>query len=271
MAQLPPVIDKIEEVAEPARQFYVQKDGKFHIDLSGSPAGFVPATELVAANAKVVEFRDNNIKLTQEVEPLRQLKTKIGDLDIDGAKNALVKVKELETKGVKGADDITKLVTDAIAAHNAATVKPLQDQLAAIAAREEKSARERDALQLAGVIGDAFAKAGGRTDAKDYITGKAASVFKVVDGKIGTDAFSADKPGEPLSIAEWITKMTKESAFAFQPSSGSGAAPSGGGGGRTYPAGTVVLRDPSPQDLGKHAKDIRDGKVKLEYSDKQSK
>lgn len=81
MASLAPTVEKLEDVAEPVRQFYVQKDGKFHLDLSGAPSGYVSATDLAAANAKVVEFRDNNIKLTQEIEPLRQLKTKVGDLD----------------------------------------------------------------------------------------------------------------------------------------------------------------------------------------------
>ncbi|KKL68271.1 hypothetical protein LCGC14_2126620, partial [marine sediment metagenome] len=34
MPQLAPVLDSIESVPEPLREFYVERDGKHHLDLS---------------------------------------------------------------------------------------------------------------------------------------------------------------------------------------------------------------------------------------------
>lgn len=265
MPQLAPVVDKLEDVPEPARQFYVQKEGKFHVDLNGSPAGYVPAADLAAANGKVVEFRDTNIALTKKVSEMEPRVKAFEGLDPDAAKTAIAKVTELEKKGVKGADDVAKLVTDGIAA----AMKPVQDQLALMTTSAAETQRKNDELTLRSSLSDKFTKAGGLPDALDFIVGKTKGVFKVENGVIKAEAnqFSTDKPGEPLSVDEWITKQTKEAAFAFKPSSGSGANPVPAGGAGAKP-GQLVIKDPTPQQLGEHASDIKAGKVRVEYSEK---
>src|SRR4051812_43384559 len=111
MPALTPVVDSLEQVPEAARSFYEPRDGKFVVSLSAAPAGFVPAADLAAANGKIVEFRNNNITLNNEVTELRTLKTAFDGIDPVAAKDAIGKVAALGTKGVKDADDVQKLVT----------------------------------------------------------------------------------------------------------------------------------------------------------------
>ena len=263
MPALAPVVEKLEEVPEPARQFYVQKDGKFHVDLSAAPAGFVPATELASANGKVVEFRDNNVKLLQEIEPLRKLKTELGDVDPKTAKEAVTELKTLKEKGVAKPDDINVLVTSAVQA----AVKPLQEQLTqATQATAAERKRADDAL-LRSVVGEKFQKVGGIASAVDFIVGKAADAFEVKDGTVVAKAnkFSPKNPSSPLSVEEWLDTATKDHDFAFKASTGAGAQPAGGGGGAR--PGQVVLKNPTPQQLGdpKVAKGLKEGTMRIEY------
>lgn len=257
---LAPVVDKIEDVPEAARPFYVQKDGKFHVDLSAAPAGFVPAADLAAANGKVVEFRDTNIALTKKVTELEPLKTKFEGIDPEVAKADRVKVAELEKKGVKNVDDIQTVVN--------AALKPVTDALAAITANAQDLQRKNDDNLLAGVIGDKFITVGGEAGAKDFIISKAREAFVVEAGviKAKPTKFSTDKPGEPLGMDEWLTQQTKDAAFAFKKSGGGGAAPASGAAGVTLRAGQTILKDPTPAQLGAAAADIKAGKIRVEYS-----
>jgi hypothetical protein len=54
--------------------------------------------------------------------------------------------------------------------------------------------------------------------------------------------------------------QTKDNSYAFLPSSGGGSRPSSGGG-----ATGKTLVNPSPQDLGKFAKEIASGELKVSY------
>lgn len=268
MPALAPVIDKLEDAPEAARQFYTARDGKFHVDLNAAPAGFVPAAELAVANGKVVEFRDTNIALTKKVGELEPAVKKFEGIDPDAARAAITKVAELEKKGVKGAEDVATLVQNGITA----ALKPVQEQLATITSREEATRKANEQLTLRTTLGEKFTKAGGLPEVLDFIVNKSNGVFIVDNGvvKAAANQFSADRPGEPLTVDEWVTRQTKESPFAFKKSSGGGADPlPPGGGGPTRPAGQTVLKDPTPQQLGEHAKDIKAGKVRVEYTEKQ--
>jgi len=264
MAALTPVVDKLEDVPEAARSFYVQRDGKFHVDLAGAPAGFVSAADLAAANGKVVEFRDKNVALLQEIEPLRTLKTNVGDLDIPAARTAQTELAEIKKKGVTKPDDVTKLVQDGITA----ALKPVQDQLASISETAKADKKRADDLMLRQTISDAFTKAGGEPGALDFIVSRTNGAFVIEGGaiKAAANQFSIDKPGEPLTVAEWMARQIKEAPFAFKPSSGGGANPLTGGNRQENRAGVTIIKDPTPQQLGEFAGDVKAGKVRFEYS-----
>ena len=264
MPQLAPVIEKLEDVAEPVRPFYVQKDGKFHVDLSAAPAGFVPAADLATANGRVVEFRDTNIALKRQVDELLPIKTQFEGLDATAAREAIAAQKLLKEKGITKPEDVTSLLQTAI--QNA--VKPLTDQITQITTSAAEERKRADAMTLSAQLGAKFTKAGGVPDALDYIVNKSAGVFIVEGGvvKAAPNQFSADRPGEPLSVDEWMTRMTKDAAFAFKTSSGGGANPQPSNGGQSRPAGQLVLTNPTAQQLGEHGDAIRKGKMRIEYT-----
>lgn len=265
MPALVPVVDKLEDVPEAARSFYTQRDGKYHVDLTAAPSGFVPASELTLANNKVIEFRDTNVTLTKKVAEIEPIAKKFEGIDADAAKAALAKVKELADGGVKDTKDVQTLVTAAVKA----AVEPLQAQLSNITTTAEQERKRAETLTLRGTIGELFNKAGGQADALDYIVSKTAGVFVIEGGvvKAAAGQYSADRPGEPLTIEEWMTRQTRENAFAFKASGGGGAigGPKPGDRNDTR-AGVTILKDPTPTQLGQHSKDILAGKVRVEYS-----
>jgi len=267
MPALTPVVDSLDKVPESARTFYEPKDGKFHVILDAAPAGFVPAAELATANGKVVEFRDNNIKLVKEVEELRPLKTKYAGIeDPEAAKAAITELAALKAKGITKPDDISTQITAAVKAAQ----QPLLDEVASMKASSAADRKRADDATLRQTISEHFTKAGGIPSALDFIVTKASSVFQVESGAVKAQAnrFSSEKPGDPLTVEEWLKGQVKESDFAFKLSNGGGADPlrTGGGGGGGLKPGQILLKDPTPQQLGQHADAIRKGTMKVEYS-----
>lgn len=250
------ILDTLDGLADPIKALYSAKDGKFALDVEGA----VSAADLASANAKVVEFRDKNIAQSKELDDLRPLKAqaaKFEGLDVDAAKAALEKVKALGTK------DVATIVQEAVAA----AIKPVSDKLAATEATSAANAKRADDSTLRAVIGEKFGKAGGEPGALDYIVGKAAGAFVIENGalKAAPNTFSTAKPGEPLGVDEWLGTQTKESAFAFKPSTGAGADPKPGAGGGPKP-GQKVLLNPTAQQLGEHAGAIRKGEMRPEFT-----
>jgi hypothetical protein len=265
MAGLPPVVESLDKVAEPLRQFYEQKDGKYQVILDAAPPGFVSAADHAVQLGKVVEFRDNNVKLMKEVEELRPIKVKVEGLDIDAAKKALTEVEELKKKGVTKPDDISALVTSAVTA----AVKPLEEKIASSDALLAAERKRADDQTLRSTVGEKFNKVGGIASALDFIVSKATDAFEVRDGRVVAKAnkFSSVKPGDPLDVDEWLGVQMKETDFAFKPSTGGGSEGSrGSGGGSGLKPGQTELRDPTPAQLGEFSKDILAGKMKVVYS-----
>jgi hypothetical protein len=94
------------------------------------------------------------------------------------------------------------------------------------------------------LVSAAFLAAGGQPEAVDLIVVKA--------------------PADADKLPEWLqdAAVSKELGFAFRPSSGGGAQSSP----RLGVSSGNELRDPTPQQLGQHAKDIAAGKLTVVYS-----
>lgn len=252
------VVAALTDVPESLRGEYELKDGKYVLKLDGEVPGYVKASDLAEANGKVVEFRDNNVKLLKALgvdsidaglqraglvagltpERIAALK----DLDPVAAKAALERVAELEKKGVKNSDDVATQIKAALEAALGPVHQELKDEKRA---RAEAQGRADNAL-LRQTIADKYLKAGGKPSAIDFIVSEAQKAFRVMDNAVQAqeNRFSADKPGSPLGIDEWLSGVTKTFDFAFEPSKGGGAAPgsNGSGAGASHPAGVKVIR-----------------------------
>jgi hypothetical protein len=177
---------------------------------------------------RVSEFRSSNVELLKERDAL---KTKYAELEQAGGR-----VSALEAE---------------LAAEKKARTE---------AEQQAGKSRVRDALR-----GSALA-AGALPGALEILLDRAVSTF-TIDGdsvRAKPNIFSPTRPGELLTVEEWLVGEMKTSAFLFKPSSGGGggdARPGGGGG-----DGKTVLKNPTPQQLGEHATAIRQGTVRVEYS-----
>jgi hypothetical protein len=247
------VVNSLTEVAGPLWDYYKKTaDGRFALVLDGEPAGYVKSS-------KLDEFRANNRDLhTAKTELESRLKAFDG-IDPDAARAALAvgtdpaKVSDLEEKLAAAAAN-----AETLKAQHAAELAALQsDQTnratnleAALTA--EKSAHA--ATQLRNAISVEFLRAGGRESAVDFMVGKAAGTFEMKNGVAISREFSTARPGEPLSISEWVTQQSHICDFAFKPSRGGGAVGSSGA-----PPRRTVSSD--PLEFGRNIADIASGDV----------
>ena len=248
--------DEHAALPEAVQEHYKAEGDAFVLDADG----VVSKADLDAANAKVVEFRNNNQALNAKAIELDALKAKY--LNVDPAEYERVKgeLEALKTKGITKPDDITTKVQAAVTA----AVKPLSDKLAdAERQRQEsdtalKQSRLRSALTTAALEGKAT------KEAAYTIVDKAIEIFDLDEHgalKAKEGHYSADKPTESLTIGEWLTAQSKGTLrFAFEPSRGGGAGESGGGTPSTA-ATQVLTRD--PMELGRSMEDLASGKSEL--------
>jgi len=206
--------------------------------------------------AKLAEFRANNIALKQKLATFE---------GIDPAEYAAMKA-ELATDDA--ADEAADAADAAAAAASLQRVTDLQSQLAAATTKLAASAaletqlaeaqKKADRGVLREKLRDKLLVAGVLPAALDIALDKAEPIFAVKD-----DVLIA-KAGGPASVDEWILSATSDFGFLFAPSRGGGTSPKASVLGAHSAAN--VLRDPSPQDLGKYAADIKSGKMKIEFT-----
>jgi hypothetical protein len=260
------VIDNLEQVDEALRGEYEAKAGKFYLKLEDIPSGFVKQEDLLAANTKVVEFRDKNIALMKENAELVPLKTKFEGIDPVEARAALDKLKTLGKEGIRDADDLAQKIKN----EAEALIKPLRDQLALSTAETQAERRRADESLLHSKIAEQFIKVGGKPNATDFVVGLAKDNFEVKDGKVVAKAgkFSTTKPGDPISVEEWLASdVSKNHDYVLEASKGGGTPPKPASGPvpSKLRADQKVLKNPTPQELGAYASDIAAGKLKVEY------
>ena len=253
-------VEKLEDVPEPARGFYEQKDGKFVLGVEGVAA----ARDLAEANGKIVEFRDTNVKLLkalgadsfdgalaraallQGIDPAKLERLKA--IDPDEFARLKAAADELKKKGVTDPADLDTRLNAALEA----ALGPVREQLAnEQKARATAQGRADEAL-LRQSIGEKALKAGLQPGALDFLIAKAHDDFHVVDNavKAKDNKFSADKPGQALGVDEWLAGKMKEFGFAFAASQGGGAGGGSGNGAGARP-GAKQLVNPTPQELGR--------------------
>ncbi len=219
MAKLKAIVHDLVEVSNDVRRFYqARADGRWEVSLDAEPPGYVKAE-------KLDEFRDNNRALFAS-------KT-----ELEAKLKAFEGVDPEEYKALKSRPDLTPRVTE-------------------LEARLASAQRSADSAVFRTKVADAFLTVGGRPEALDFIITKAQGTFTLANGALVTQEFSTERPGEPLSLTEWVGARVLDSAFAFMPSGGGGA--SNHGGGRTSTARTIS-RD--PVEFGRNIESIAKGVV----------
>jgi hypothetical protein len=209
------IVDDINAVPEALRAHYHQRaDGKWVLQVQGA----VPQERLN-------EFRDNNVRLQQQLEAFK-------DIDPAKAKELIAMEAEIRSGKIKDGKTAEEIVNERTEAMRKAHEKQVADLTKERDVTTQKLAR----LTIADAAVDAATKLGLRSTAREDLVARVTSTFQLKDGQPtaldsnGQPIFG--KGAEPLSIAEYVQDLTEKAAHLFEPSSGTGATGSKGGHGQ---------------------------------------
>ncbi len=235
---LKPIVDTLDEIAEPMREHYTERDGKFHLAVEG----LVP-------KERVAEFRDTNIALKREMDELR---TRFDGIDPDEYRKLNERAQKERDKKLIDAGKLDELVDQRVSGMKAEHEKVLRS----LTEEKAKLGAQLEGLVIDGAIRDAATKAGARPEAIEDFLYRGRRIFRLQEGKavpLDEDRVVYGKSGGPMEISEWVSTLAEKAPHLFQPTTG--------GGGRTERTatrtpGTISREDGSAfiQNLDKIAK-----------------
>jgi len=208
-------VNDINTIPEALRSQYKQDGAVFRLDVSG----VVPTTRLE-------EFRNNNIRLQQEIEKFKGVDpAKYAELQEQARKLA---EGELIKKG-----DVDGLVNLRVGEMKKTYETQVQELTGKLSSADQNLAR----LLIDNVVKSEGLKAGVLPTAMDDLALRAGATFSIQNGvPVMKDAQGNVVYGKdgttPKSIAEFVGDLRKNAPHLFQGFNGSGA---GGGGGRGGP------------------------------------
>jgi hypothetical protein len=279
---LKPVLTKTEVEALPdvLRREYVDKGDKFELALDGVPPGFHPATDVADLNTKLVEFRNNNISLKQQIDALTPIKAerdalmeKFKDIDADAARDALAKLKKLGDKGVKDESDIQRAIEAALSPLKG-TITDLQTKLTDAEKRDRQNAIELSRKDFQAQVTTLGAKAGVDEKMLGPFVKHVLDTFQFdeeskafVPKTNGAPVFSKKNGNVAMPLEEFIELSQVEVPGFFKQSRGAATPPNPGAGGGHNPNQRVLI-NPTPQQLGdpKIAEQMKKGELRIEHT-----
>ena len=255
---LVPVLESLDGIDEEEHKYYSQADdGRFVLQLSGRPRGFVPEGEHR-------QFRDNNTSLKTQLDEMQGRLTAFDGIDPGKARDLLGAQEELDRKNLLKKGDVEGLIQT-----------ELKKGLGPIQAENKALVGENSELkqQLASKVVDAEVLRAGNVFGKmkagteDVLIDKAKrSGFQDVDGELrqvvnGNTVYSTETPGQPRSVDEWIKhEAGKEFSWIWEPSVGGGG---DGDKGQTTPGGVKEISRGDRDAFRKNLAEIAKGTIKV--------
>lgn len=201
----------------------------------GQDGSFILKTDDKDYQKRIKEFRDNNIRLNQEMEEAKKQIQKFSGLDPEKAKAAMDRLQELEEKTKIDAGQIDEVVEQRVANLR----QELEGQAHAAAARVKELEEEKNQLTVSlestlidSKVSGAINKIGTvRANALPFITTQAKEIWKLrnreaVPVQIGDDGKETVVYGKdaqkPLSMDEWAVNFAKANPWAFESTHGGG-------------------------------------------------
>lgn len=224
-----------DEAPEGLRELLVKDDatGKFKIN--------------VVPNAKLVEFRENNVALLQERDALKSKVTKfstvVGD-DPDKFQTELADLRKLQEQikdgTVKGTDAIQREVDARVKAMEESYKTQLTELGNKLKVTEEgrmtMSEKYRSSVRDRGITDAVLAGDSGiNPQALPDILSRAAGLFQVTEtgglvAKKGDTVIYGSDGASPMTPKEWLAKLLEEAPYLGKSSAGGGAAGQQGAG-----------------------------------------
>ncbi len=201
-------IDSLDAVAEPLREFYAEKDGKFVLQAEG-----------LTPTARVNEFRDNNLALKRQID---ELTSRYDGVDPDKFRELSEREQKQRDRKLIDAGKVDELVAERVAAMKADADKQIGTRDASLAALT----KQLESVLVDNAIRDHAAKASVRPTAIEDALLRAKQVFRLQDGK--AVPMEGDKPiygkdGEPMTMGEWFGGLSERAPHLFETSAGTGA------------------------------------------------
>lgn len=225
--QLKKVLESLEALPEEEKKWYVEKDGKFYLDVEGDE-------DAVAIKKKIDEFRNNNVRLLKEQEDLKDKLEKYKDLDPKKYREALEKIQKIDDKKLWDEGQIDELVarkTDRMRKDFEAQIKAGTDSQDKLHKDHNKLQSQFSKVVLDNEIQLQISKlTKPREGAMEDIVARGRRTFHLDDNgkavarspETGDALFSKDG-SSPLTIAEWAENLPNEVPYFFEPSTGGGA------------------------------------------------
>lgn len=224
---LPITVDSLDSIEESAHSFYVEVDGKYHLDIEGleDTSGLKSALEKERQASK-----DAKRKLAEA----EQFKQQFEGIDLDAMKGLLQKASQ---------DEETRLIAegkiDEVVSRRTERLRgDLEKQLQAERDRADKAdafANQFKDRVLSDSIREAASKAGALAEASDDIILRARSVFSLNEDGVPV---AVDKDGQviygkdgktPLSPLEWAEGLRESASHLWPRAQGAGQVGDKGG------------------------------------------
>lgn len=199
----------VDTVPEELKAYYVSTEGgKFKLDVKG----VVTQSDLDAEKTKVKDFRDNNIKLTKDLEKFKSF------ADVLGSEN-------LNAEGLaKKVDDLVAAKLDSRVGEMKKTydeqIKTLTDDKTKISSKVSELVLDNEVTKVAtehGVLGTAI----------EDVMVRAKTMFNVVDGEVKPRDDKGDANGKPYTIDSWVKDLKGKAEHLFGKSQGTFAGRNG--------------------------------------------
>jgi hypothetical protein len=221
------VYDTKDEIPKEYLALYEERDGKFHLKIE---------FEGLAPKEKVDEFRDNNVKLTKELE---DLKKQYGDVTPERLKQIQKEAQDAKDAARKKEEEaaIKEGKIDQVLASRTSEMKTgYEKQIAELNEQVRKGSAELERIIVERGIAEAAAKKKVLPTAVEDVIMRGKMVWKLKDGvpqpfeiKEGKEELRYGKDGKVLTFETWLDSLATSAPHLFEASAGSGASGKGGG------------------------------------------
>ena len=250
-------INSLDSVDEKYRPLYEEKEGKFVLTISA------PDPE---AEAKVKEFRDNNISRGKEIEELKAKLDSFKDIDVEEYKKLKKELAEAEEKKALDDGDIEKAVDARVATMKkdfdnqveqlTKSLDAANQELEKTKVQYEQSVIKEQVMQML----DSNFKV--RSGALPDLLSRVQSTWRLVEGKPvafnGEDKIYGHDGKEPMTMEEWFKSMQTQAPHLFESNKGGGAEGNREGG--SFNQEKVIDKN-DPSAYSQNIEGIAEGKV----------
>lgn len=256
---------KKEEVPEALAALYVEKDGKWVLEVDG----MVPSDDLATMKTRLDDFRSNNITLTEKLKGFDGKKVlsqeEVEEFERLASQEQSIKDKKLIDAGKL--DELLASRTEKMRTDFEKQIVSLNESLEKVKGISATHAGRLSKVMVESEVGKILSKSGNRPiqGALDDIFSRAGSTWRTnEEGQL----VALDVKGEPvyggegkvLTLDEWLVQTVKDAPYLFEANKGTDGK---GGKGSAAKGSDGILRIPRSDEAlkGQHLEDIATGKA----------